>query len=348
MKKLYLLLFLCIIFGNAVSAQSLTAIKVTDGVALLATTVPGFSSTQYTYTVEYGFDYARTPIIEATAADDGSAVKSITQPGGLASATSTTGTIIVEKAGEADVTYTINFVKSDDYIDGCLLANGTTHAGPVIAKTGLGLGTGTADNHGLYIGHGGFRNNSASDLVYKTPALSNGAGTLSFYWKKYSVTTGTEIETYFHVIKAPNGSATPDTIWTVKVSDLDNVPDDWTKVEVPVNLSSEFTRVGFCTTGRPSSGTNRRYFIFDDIRITPYDIASSLNQSNVVSETTGVYAYDKFIVLEAENESAYQIYTLSGTLVKSGIVSAKEFVQINMPGIYLVKLNGIPNKVVVK
>lgn len=322
----------------------LTQIRVRDAVADTNNLISEFQKDVFNYTIPISYTYDRIP--ELNVVSTNTDLLSYTQPSAW-DGDSITGSAFI---GNSDVsaTYTVTFKRSEDYIDGCLIGK----SGTAYKCAGIGSVNNLypdAANHGDYLGHRSFRNNatvSDDGDYYITPSLSKGAGTLSLYVRSNPAASDPLYGDSISYLKVYAIAGTDTTLkLTVPSTELTS---SWVQKSVDINLAAGAkVKIWLDRTDiKRSNNTALRNFLFDDIRITPYSVPTGIDK--VASATVRIYAGDKAVVLEPDGISVFSIYSITGALLQSGVVSGKETVPVTVPGIYLVKLNEVVKKVVVK
>lgn len=323
--------------------KTLKALKLSDASYTTsgAESVPGFKAEELNYKVELSYNYAggvpqlsaeanytlaQTSIVQATSID-----------GSLAERTATV--LVTAENGETQ-TYSVVFEKTKDFICGFYydtksLANlgGFEHI-----ESGSAYGKGAVSN-GKYWGDYSLRQTSSGTVPFDlfTPALINGAGTVSFWLTDYADDAD---ETSLLVQYREDAAAGWVTIATIPASDM---TADWQEKSYAVNkdLSTVQVRIFVDTS-------TKRNFVIDDLRVTAYSSSSSIGKDNDDSALK-VYSTGKNIIIEgADSGSNYQIYTVNGVCLQSAPVSANVSVAVSQPGLYIVKVGDTARKISIR
>ena len=232
-------------------------------------------------------------------------------------------------------TYTIEFVPSSNFFDGVV--------GSYARVNNLHYQTGTNFNNGIYWGDGCFRQKSSGNGYYTTPVLTGGAGTLSFWVRRYN-SVGSK-RSVLKVLSSADNYAVP--LKEVKASVLTN---NWQEITVAVNIADPSLRLRIAIDRiAPNDALD---FCIDDILVTPCDgvgmraCSTSLDITSI--DIFNVYSSNRSIVIEVKEQSDFMVYNIKGSLISSGKVDGMYTVDMKEGGIYFVKVGDKTAKVLVK
>ena len=289
--------------------------------------VKNIKADTYEYTVQLSSNLNDAPVVSATAVDASASI-SITQ------ATSVTGDLSNRTAtvtvgnGVQNTQYKVIYDKSDSFIDGITGTSGTigSYANFYILDA--------LSNHGDYLGDGGLRVLTSGTTTgwYETPELTNGAGILTFWVKKYDNTNFFQTSSLKVISKTSSSSYdTEHPLLTIPATELTTA--DWVQKSIVINSANNTTRIKLYIDKTDES----RDFYIDDIKITSY-LDTSTKNASVYPEKFKVYTIQKTIVIESETQESYRIYTSTGQLKNSGdLIGSKSISGLNT-GIYIVKI----------
>lgn len=341
MKKIYYTLCLVALSATSVvNAQTLSQLRVKLISGGKANAVVGFNAASAVrdYTVTLSSTQTYVPEVDPVwSATDFSAVttQAVSIDGTEAERTATV-VVSLKSDPETTTTYTVTFIKSDNFIEGF-----TEDALATDSYAGSFLSVGDLYNHGEQVGNRCIRTgNNANSAYWTLPELVNGAGKLTFYITK---DTGGQLLSTLEVKKSSNGTNwTTIATYVASTYAFPTTTGEWNKEEIDINLDGPaYVQIAVTKTG------TARDFGFDDVVITPYSTSTSLLPSET-TEKDVIYAANGKIHIEKSNaDTQYSIYDIAGRIVKEGNFNNSIAVSIEK-GVYIVKTNSATKKVTVQ
>lgn len=301
--------------------------------------IPKFNPLTFNYTLLLSSTHPDNEIPEISATSDAGSVNIIQATSITGSVSERTATVTLNE-GNTSQDYTVTFEKSENYIGG--VHKNTTATNPkyfgVVSQV---YSQDVNSNHGTYWGDFGFRPLTASPTYTMTPPLANGAGEISFWMRKYSGPSSTISSTLQVQYKLGNEAD-----WTTLESyPASSMTSAWVekKVDLYVNDPTVQVRIYIDRTNED------RDFYWDDLVVTPWDNATSANNEINNDDKIKVYSLGHDICINSKAEkNNYTIYDIYGRFVSKGSFIAETVIPIRSGGIYLVVINNITAKVVVK
>lgn len=323
--------------NDGLNSISVTPLNYTTTSGTPSFDLAGFSSEILTY--KFTCSYLDVPVVAAIAAKSGSTV-TITQPVSLTGTLGErTATIVVTTPENKVTTYSVVFEKHLGFVSG--IAWDTRSSLPIEWGEMTGLyarNTAAGTNNGQFaaIGNTSIRCNTSSETGYyiTTPALVNGASTLSFYLKN------TNIEADNTAVVVLKSNAT-DTQWHEIGRVQPNTAEwtNWKEVLVNVNDNSVGLKIRFVFEKTVSiSGT----VYLDDVEILPFGFTSTndLRMSDI-----NVFALNNQIHIKSPHAVRFKVYSINGSKVAEGISSDSQTINMGR-GMFIVRIGNESFKII--
>jgi hypothetical protein len=325
-------------------ALTLAEISYTGNASGDVESVPLFSSDKLNYTIELSFNYAGgVPTVAGTVNNVYATTSSITQ------ATNLTGTE-AERTASIEVTaqngdkqtYTVVFVKSDDFINGFNYdATTLSNFGGLGYIDALGVYTKTTNADGKYWGSATIRPTTNPIFEFYTPELANGAGVLSYYVKDagYGDALLTDLQIQYRAISTDDWT----TLETVPASTLTS---SYVEKTVTINNGSVTGQVRFFVDRTGEGLDGLRNFVIDDLRVTTYSISTGANAADN-SENVRINVMNDNIVMQCQGKNTYQVFSSTGQLIQSGEFNDYKSLKTDAKGMIIVKIGSYVKKALV-
>jgi enamine deaminase RidA (YjgF/YER057c/UK114 family) len=306
--------------------------------------VPLFSPDKQNYTVELSFNYAGGVPVVAGTTNHAYATTIVTQAVNIdgTEAERTASVEVTAQTGDKQ-TYTVTFVKSQDFISGCHYdAVNLDNKGGWGYMDVTGVYTKTTNPDGKYWGSATIRPTSKSVFEFYTPELANGCGVLSYYLKDaaYGDTLLTDLQIQYRVAFADE--------WTI----LETIPastltDSYVEKTVVVNNSSATGQIRFFVDRTAEGLAELRNFLIDDVRITAY-APTGTHDIFGNSDDIHIDIQDHNIVMQCEGKSTYQVFSSTGQMILSGEFDEYKSLKIDVSGLFIVKAGNSIKKALIR
>jgi len=301
--------------------------------------IPKFNPLIFNYTLLLSSTHPDNDIPEITATSDAGSVNVIQATSITGSVSERTATVTLND-GNTSKDYTVTFEKSKNYIGG--VHKNTSATNPkYFGEVSQVYSQDVNSNHGTYWGDFGFRPLTNSPTYTMTPPLTNGAGEISFWMRKYAGPSSTISSSLEVQYKLGNESD-----WTTLESyPASTVTTTWTEQKINLSVNDPSVQVRIYINRENED----RDFYWDDLVVTPWDNGTSVN--NEINNYKGIkiYCSDTNICISSDaSDNVYSIYDLFGRLISNGSFINETAISVQAKGIYVVKINNTTNKVVVK
>ncbi len=343
MKKIYYLtVFVALLEISTIHAQELSKLTANIGGGN-QNSVLNFNPATLNYTIELSSTQIAIPQVAGEPAA-GSSITSITQATSITGAEAERTATVLVTAGGAQITYSVTFTKSDNFIEG-FTDDGSNKTGSFLQASGsYNDGAGT-NNHGECWGDRSCRAQSTAKGIYlTTPVLPVGAGSLTLWLTRYSETS--DLQSKLQIKTSTNGGQNWTAVATIEAATYQfPAAGTWNKESFDISLNDANTQIQVVVI-KDGVQTGLNDFRLDDIVITPYGTPSSVPSVEEFDEN--IYPSNGKIYIEGNvSNGKYAVYDIVGRLIDSNNYDKSATISVKQ-GIYVVKTDAGAKKVIVK
>jgi hypothetical protein len=296
-----------------------------------------FSSEKLNYVFTTSF--LDVPVVDGVAARAGSQV-SVIQAVSLTGALADRKATIIVTTNDSKVTvYTVEFRKHPGFVSGIpwdIRNNTPVEWGEMAGVYTRNTSAGTNNNKFPTFGNTSLRCTATSETGFfiTTPALGNGASTLSFYLRNFNI-----VDDNTTVVVQKSNDVNTDWVEVHRVTPNTAEWSNWKEVKVNINDNSPGLKIRFLfEKSIVISGTVH----LDDVEILPFGATST---NNIMNSGIRVFGFNNQIHIQSELSVPFIVYNINGMKVTEGNSADNKQIRLNQ-GVYVVKAGNESFKII--